>query len=173
MKAKNNELTVESMTQRYSLGHKALSVALSVVLMGFGWPAVSPSQVYAGDGEAADDAAAQVEGASPQVREAMAFIARTFAGYDGSELGVARHDVELGDTTCVATGARFADGVLSVHVNMRYPASETGQELLARAASAAGAAAFRHMACPSASVSHAPLSRKPSAVLSAPQSTGD
>ena len=64
MKAKNNELTVESMTQRYSLGHKALSVALSVVLMGFGWPAVSPSQVYAGDGAAADDAAAQVEGAS-------------------------------------------------------------------------------------------------------------
>ena len=64
MKAKSNELTVESMTQRYSLGHKALSVALSVVLMGFGWPAVSPSQVYAGDGEAADDAAAQVEGAS-------------------------------------------------------------------------------------------------------------
>ncbi len=53
MKAKSNELTVESMTQRYSLGHKALSVALSVVLMGFGWPAVSPSQVYAGDGAAA------------------------------------------------------------------------------------------------------------------------
>ena len=64
MKAKSNELTVESMTQRYSLGHKALSVALSVVLMGFGWPAVSPSQVYAGDGAAVDDAAAQVEGAS-------------------------------------------------------------------------------------------------------------
>lgn len=64
MKAKSNQLTVESMTQRYSLGHKALSVALSVVLIGFGWPAVSPSQVYAGDGAAADDAAAQVEGAS-------------------------------------------------------------------------------------------------------------
>ena len=64
MKTKSNELTVESMTQRYSLGHKALSVALSVVLMGFGWPAVSPSQVYAGDGAAVDDAAAQVEGAS-------------------------------------------------------------------------------------------------------------
>ncbi len=64
MKAKSNELTVESMTQRYSLGHKALSVALSVVLMGFGWPAVSPSQVYAGDGAAVENAAAQVEGAS-------------------------------------------------------------------------------------------------------------
>ncbi|WP_456035461.1 MBG domain-containing protein [Senegalimassilia anaerobia] len=64
MKARSNQLTVESMTQRYSLGHKALSVALSVVLMGFGWPAVSPSQVYAGDGAAADDAAVQVEGAS-------------------------------------------------------------------------------------------------------------
>ena len=64
MKAKSNQLTVESMTQRYSLGHRALAVALSVVLMGFGWPAVSPSQVYAGDGAAADDAAVQVEGAS-------------------------------------------------------------------------------------------------------------
>ena len=64
MKAKSNELTVESMTQRYSLGHKALSVALSVVLMGFGWPAVSPSQVYAGDGETAADTTAQVESAS-------------------------------------------------------------------------------------------------------------
>lgn len=64
MKAKSNQLTVENMTQRYSLGHKALSVALSVVLMGFGWPAVSPSQVYAGDGAAADDAAVQVEGTS-------------------------------------------------------------------------------------------------------------
>nr|WP_294399157.1 MBG domain-containing protein [uncultured Senegalimassilia sp.] len=64
MKAKSNQLTAESMTQRYSLGHKALSVALSVVLMGFGWPAVSPSQVYAGDGAAADDTAVQVEGAS-------------------------------------------------------------------------------------------------------------
>lgn len=85
---------------------------------------------------------AQVEGASPQVREAMGFIARAFAGYDGSELGVARRDAELGDTTCVATGARFADGVLSVHVNMRYPASEAGQELLDRAADAAGAAGF-------------------------------
>uniref|UniRef100_UPI0026F1EA0B Ig-like domain-containing protein n=1 Tax=Senegalimassilia anaerobia TaxID=1473216 RepID=UPI0026F1EA0B len=64
MKAKSNELTVGSMTQRYSLGHKALSVALSVVLMGFGWPAVSPSQVYAGDGAAVEDTAAQVEGTS-------------------------------------------------------------------------------------------------------------
>lgn len=64
MKAKSNELTVDSMTQRYSLGHKALSVALSVVLMGFGWPAVSPSQVYAGDGAAVEDTAAQVEGTS-------------------------------------------------------------------------------------------------------------
>lgn len=64
MKAKSNQLTVDSMTQRYSLGHKALSVALSVVLMGFGWPAVSPSQVYAGDGAAVEDTVAQVEGTS-------------------------------------------------------------------------------------------------------------
>ena len=79
MKAKSNELTVDSMAQRYSLGHKALSVALSVVLMGFGWPAVSPSQVYAGDGAAADDAAAQVKGASSAADSAAEKAADTAA----------------------------------------------------------------------------------------------
>ena len=87
MKAKSNQLTVESMTQRYSLGHKALSVALSVVLMGFGWPAVSPSQVYAGDGAAADDAAVQVEGASSAAATSAADKAADAAASSAARAG--------------------------------------------------------------------------------------
>ena len=87
MKAKSNQLTVESMTQRYSLGHKALSVALSVVLMGFGWPAVSPSQVYAGDGAAADDAAVQVEGASSAAATSAADKAADAAASSAASAG--------------------------------------------------------------------------------------
>lgn len=32
----------ESVADRYSFGHKALSVVLSVVLLGFGWPGGEP-----------------------------------------------------------------------------------------------------------------------------------
>lgn len=50
-----------SLADRYSFGHKALSVVLSVVLLGFGWPAVNPAEVFAND-----DAAAQSEVAQTQ-----------------------------------------------------------------------------------------------------------
>lgn len=35
-----------------SWGNKIVSVVLSVVLLGFGWPAVNPAEVYAEDGAA-------------------------------------------------------------------------------------------------------------------------
>lgn len=35
-----------------SWGNKVVSVVLSVVLLGFGWPAVNPAEVYAEDGAA-------------------------------------------------------------------------------------------------------------------------
>ena len=42
-KAKKAQKTkAASLADRYSFGHKALSVVLSVVLLGFGWPAVNP-----------------------------------------------------------------------------------------------------------------------------------
>lgn len=56
--------TVTSLADRYSFGHKALSVVLSVVLLGFGWPAVNPAEVFAND-----DAAAQSEAAQAQTSE--------------------------------------------------------------------------------------------------------
>ena len=52
---------VTSLADRYSFGHKALSVVLSVVLLGFGWPAVNPAEVFANS-----DAAAQSEVAQSQ-----------------------------------------------------------------------------------------------------------
>ena len=51
MSEKKQGAKVESMADRYSLGHKAIAVAMSVVLMGFGFPAVNPSEIYAEDAE--------------------------------------------------------------------------------------------------------------------------
>ncbi len=56
-----NAKTAKSLTDRTSLGNKAISVALSVVLLGFGWPTTSLSKAYAED---AADETAQVESAA-------------------------------------------------------------------------------------------------------------
>ena len=53
--------TVTSLADRYSFGHKALSVVLSVVLLGFGWPAVNPAEVFANSDAAAQSEAAQAQ----------------------------------------------------------------------------------------------------------------
>ena len=79
---------------------------------------------------------------SPGTRRALRFIEQAFTGYDGAFLGVAAHDEELGDTTCVATCARLDGGVLTVEVNMRYPVSADEDRLLAAAIDAAGRAGF-------------------------------
>lgn len=57
------------MADRYSFGHKALSVVLSVVLLGFGWPAVNPSETFASDGSAQADQV-QAEVAQPEETQA-------------------------------------------------------------------------------------------------------
>lgn len=50
-----------SLADRYSFGHKALSVVLSVVLLGFGWPAVNPAEVFANNDFAAQSEVAQTQ----------------------------------------------------------------------------------------------------------------
>ena len=44
-----------------SWGNKIVSVVLSVVLLGFGWPAVNPADVYAEDGAVDMTASRRVE----------------------------------------------------------------------------------------------------------------
>lgn len=60
----------ESVADRYSFGHKALSVVLSVVLLGFGWPAVNPSETFASD-ESAQADWVQAEVAQPEETQAL------------------------------------------------------------------------------------------------------
>lgn len=60
----------ESVADRYSFGHKALSVVLSVVLLGFGWPAVNPSETFASD-ESAQVDQVQAEVAQPEETQAL------------------------------------------------------------------------------------------------------
>ena len=70
MKVNNvKETKVTSLADRYSVGYKAISVALSVVLLGFGWPAVSPSEVYA---ESAEAQASAAENAQAKTEDAPA-----------------------------------------------------------------------------------------------------
>ena len=59
----------KSVADRYSFGHKALSVVLSVVLLGFGWPAVNPSETFASDESAQAD---QVQAEVAQAEETQA-----------------------------------------------------------------------------------------------------
>lgn len=61
-KAKKAQKTkAASLADRYSFGHKALSVVLSVVLLGFGWPAVNPAEVFANNDSAAQSKVAQTQ----------------------------------------------------------------------------------------------------------------
>ena len=60
----------KSVADRYSFGHKALSVVLSVVLLGFGWPAVNPSETFASD-ESAQADQMQAEVAQPEETQAL------------------------------------------------------------------------------------------------------
>lgn len=60
----------ESVADRYSFGHKALSVVLSVVLLGFGWPAVNPSETFASD-ESAQADQVQAEVTQPEETQAL------------------------------------------------------------------------------------------------------
>ena len=59
----NNSLPAKSKTEYFGLGHKVVSVALAAVLMGFGWPAVNPAQVYA-EGDAAAETAQSADTSS-------------------------------------------------------------------------------------------------------------
>ncbi|WP_418349455.1 hypothetical protein [Slackia isoflavoniconvertens] len=54
------------MADRYSFGRKALSVVLSVVLLGFGWPAVNPSETFASDESAQAEVAQAEETQAPE-----------------------------------------------------------------------------------------------------------
>lgn len=56
----------KSVADRYSFGHKALSVVLSVVLLGFGWPAVNPSETFASDESAQAEVAQAEETQAPE-----------------------------------------------------------------------------------------------------------
>lgn len=61
-----------SLADRYSFGHKALSVVLSVVLLGFGWPAVSPAEVFANNDSAAQSEVAQTQESATGVTDVPA-----------------------------------------------------------------------------------------------------
>ena len=120
MSKNENTTSVESMTERYSFGHKAISVALSVVLLGFGWPAVSPSAANAEGDQATTATATQAAGdaaasASESGAAATSATAATDAAAGGAssatDTGTAAATAALGTqgTGAVATDAAASD----------------------------------------------------------------
>ena len=73
----------KSVADRYSFGHKALSVVLSVVLLGFGWPAVNPSETFASD-ESAQAEVAQAEETQAPEETADDSVAMALAAADNA-----------------------------------------------------------------------------------------
>ena len=57
-----------------SWGNKIVSVVLSAILLGFGWPAVNPAEVYAEDG------AASGGGGAPSFLAALQTLRRRWVG---------------------------------------------------------------------------------------------
>lgn len=54
--AKNGK-AAKSMTEHYTLGHKAVAVAMSTVMLGFGVPVNAPKDAYADSDSAAEQQA--------------------------------------------------------------------------------------------------------------------
>ena len=103
--------TVESMTERYSFGHKAISVALSVVLLGFGWPTTSLSRAYAADGSAATTQSAttgttgSATGSDTAASSGAAGTAASDSAATASDEGTSGVQVVASDSETASTGA--------------------------------------------------------------------
>lgn len=70
-----------------SWGNKVVSVVLSVVLLGFGWPAVNPAEVYAEDGAANAGGSYQLSGDSASNATSTGEGADTASRADGESAG--------------------------------------------------------------------------------------
>ena len=72
----------KSMTEHFSLRHKVIAVAMSVVMLGFGWPAVSPDSGYAENGTQIED---QQGGASDAQAGETTEVQESEAATDGQD----------------------------------------------------------------------------------------
>ena len=119
-----------SLADRYSFGHKALSVVLSVVLLGFGWPAVNPAEVFAND-----DAAAQSEVAQTQE---SATGATDVSAAQQAESASSEQSVEASSANQAADANTAA--TTSAAAASEQPATQPSQPSANKAASADAAA---------------------------------
>lgn len=115
-----------SLADRYSFGHKALSVVLSVVLLGFGWPAVNPAEVFANNDSAAQSEVAQTqESATGATDVTAAQPAESASGEQATEAPSANQAADA--NTAASTSAAAAS---------EQPATQPSQSSANKAASA-------------------------------------
>lgn len=85
-----------------SLGNKVVSVVLSAILLGFGWPAVNPAEVYAEDG------AANGGGGCSQLSGDAANLAATLGGGDDAPARPSGESVGISSSALVGVESDIA-----------------------------------------------------------------
>ena len=119
-----------SLADRYSFGHKALSVVLSVVLLGFGWPAVNPAEVFANDDSAAQSKVAQTQESATGATDVSAAQPAASAS-NGQAVEASSANQAADANTAASTSAAAAS---------EQPAAQPSQPSANKAASADAAA---------------------------------
>ena len=101
-----------------SWGNKVVSVVLSAVLLGFGWPAVNPAEVYAEDGAANGGGSSQLSGDAANLAatlgggdDAPARPSGESAGISSPELAGVESDI-AGDSGCSNTPSASNGGTV-------------------------------------------------------------
>ncbi len=120
-----------SLADRYSFGHKALSVVLSVVLLGFGWPAVNPAEVFANNDSAAQSEVVQTQesatGATDVTAVQPAESASSEQAVEASSANQAADANTAASTSAAATGEQPATQPSQPSVNKAASADASAQ----------------------------------------------
>ena len=137
----------ESSANCTSWGNKVVSVVLSAVLLGFGWPAVNPAEVYAEDGAAngggssqlvgdsASNAASTGEGAGTASRangESAGSSSPALAGAESDAAGDSGNPNTPPSTTSSTTSKGAADPFAASDATVAQSLSITGSDTVAQ-----------------------------------------
>ena len=130
-----------------SWGNKVVSVVLSAVLLGFGWPAVNPAEVYAEDsaanaggsyqlvGDSASNAASTGEGAGTASRangESAGSSSPALAGVESDAAGDSGNPNTPPSTTSSTTSKGAADPFAASDATVAQSLSITGSDTVAQ-----------------------------------------
>ncbi len=135
MNDQNEKKRTKDTTSSFPLSRKILSIALAVVLLGFGWPAVNPLEILAADPDAAQS---QSKAASQSPSNASSGAASGTSDQAASVAAVQKPAVETGAVSTTDAAGQQANAANASSAN---GASSNGAQAEAQAATDGGSAA--------------------------------